>query len=117
MLYENGLQGLSVDFSKALAWYRKSVDLGCAPGLYDLAGMYDQGKGCTMDKKKALQLYERAYDMMDEVSGYAACRIGEIYKAGIGIRPDMKVIWKRPSLLWENVMSMEKARNWIRNRR
>lgn len=90
MLYENGLQGLSVDFSKALAWYRKSVDLGCAPGLYDLAGMYDQGKGCTMDKKKALQLYERAYDMMDEVSGYAACRIGEIYKAGIGIRPDMK---------------------------
>lgn len=95
MLYENGIPGLPADLSKAFEWYQKSVDLGCGDGLYDLGAMYDQGKGCTMNKRKAITLYERAYYMMGDVSGYAAFRLGEIYKAGIEIRPDME-----KSLLW-----------------
>ena len=91
MLYENGIPGLPADLSKAFEWYQKSVDLGCGDGLYDLGAMYDQGKGCTMNKRKAITLYERAYYMMGDVSGYAAFRLGEIYKAGIEIRPDMEI--------------------------
>ena len=71
MLYENGIPGLPADLSKAFEWYQKSVDLGCGDGLYDLGAMYDQGKGCTMNKRKAITLYERAYYMMGDVSGSA----------------------------------------------
>ena len=48
------------DYAKANELYLKAGELGCAGAYYNLGIMYSNGRGVTMDKKKAKHYYELA---------------------------------------------------------
>jgi TPR repeat protein len=59
MLYLEG-KGVSRDLSKAFAMFEAASTQGDPWGLNNLGGMYEMGWGTTVDKTKALDLYQQA---------------------------------------------------------
>ena len=67
------------DYSKANEWYRKAGEAGFDWGWRNLARDYHDGKGVEKDIQKAIQLFEKAYEMSGEAAGNSANQIGLIY--------------------------------------
>jgi len=64
------------DLSKAIDLYKRSADMGCVVGIYNLGHAYNIGWGVEKDIPKAIELYERGVEM-----GYspAMTNLGIIY--------------------------------------
>ena len=58
-MYENGL-GVKLDYIKAIALYKISINKGCHYSSFNLADKYENGIGCETDYNKAIELYEVA---------------------------------------------------------
>lgn len=53
-VYDNGLNGFTLDHSKAVELYQRAAHLGFAPSHYNLANSYYTGEGVQLDRKKAV---------------------------------------------------------------
>ena len=58
--YERGLCGLPQDMARANELYLKAGEFGYAQAYFNLGINYDNGRGVTIDKKKAKHYYELA---------------------------------------------------------
>ena len=63
----------------ALEWWTKAAHSGCSEAMFKLGLSYQYGDGCEADKKKALDLYKKAYEAG---SGDAAAALSRIYEDG-----------------------------------
>ena len=53
-------QGVSLDLSKAIAWYELAAQLGYPLAQYNLAVMLAKGQGCKPDRDKGAFVVQRA---------------------------------------------------------
>jgi hypothetical protein len=53
------------DYVKAREWFEKAVDKGDAGAMFNLARLYENGRGVTQDYVKAREWYEKAVDKGD----------------------------------------------------
>ena len=67
------------EYEEANKWYEKAGEAGYEEGLYKLAKNYDNGSGINEDKDKAIELYEKAYNLKGKLAGECANNIGNIY--------------------------------------
>ena len=68
------------DYASANAWYRKAGEKGDGNGWFNLGKLYDKGNGVAVDKEKAMELYQKSYEMGDDSSGKAALNLGFLYE-------------------------------------
>ncbi len=83
-MYSHG-QGLQLDYSKALKWYRKAADQGDADGQYGVGYLYFHGQGVTQDDAEAVLWFRRA---ADQGSAKAQNALGLMYSQGQGVQQD-----------------------------
>ena len=82
VMYENGTDGPQ-DFRKAKALYEMAAERGNVTALYNLALIYEQGKGSIpRDSRKAIELWTRAAKKGDSLSNI---QLGYMNEHGIGI--------------------------------
>ncbi len=61
-LYIGNAYTFSFDTKNAFSWYKKAADMGNDRGWLELGVCYQEGLGVVVNKKKALEFYEKAYD-------------------------------------------------------
>lgn len=90
-LYSQGAAGIAVDTSEALKWFNKAAQAGSAAAQFNLAVMYQKGKGVTQDYPLALKLYQLAanQNMME-----AQNNLGNLYAKGLGVQKDAALALK-----------------------
>ncbi len=73
------------DATEAARWYRKAAEGGSAEARYNLALLYDRGRGVERDMRRAAELYEQAAD-----GGVIEARIAlsVLYASGMGVEAD-----------------------------
>ena len=59
-MYRDGDCGLPQDHAKALEFWHRAGELGCAEAYYSIGYAYYSGRGVEIDKKKAVHYYELA---------------------------------------------------------
>ena len=83
--YNEGLNGLSVDQSKAFDLFKRASELGSAAGHYNLGTSYNRGEGTEIDKKKAVHHNQIAAIMGDVYArhnlGYVDIQNGDYQRA------------------------------------
>ena len=62
MLYQDGEEGVSQDYTKAMYWYRKNADGGSYVGQYKVGEMYENGEGVAKNITEAKKWYKIAAD-------------------------------------------------------
>jgi TPR repeat protein len=55
--------GVQVDATKAVTWFKNAADLGNSDGMAGLGWLYQEGKGVEADITKAVIWYKRAADL------------------------------------------------------
>jgi len=53
-------QGVALDKTQAVEWYRKSAQAGCTSGMNDLANCYATGFGVAKDISQAAHWYAKS---------------------------------------------------------
>lgn len=56
----NGTYGQAIDPAQGITWLTKAVDGGSGGAAYDLARLYDDGKGVSKDAALAMTFYQKA---------------------------------------------------------
>ncbi|KAG9291240.1 hypothetical protein G9A89_021742 [Geosiphon pyriformis] len=83
--------GCEKDVMKALEWYKKSAEGGCARGQCNLGYFYQTGLGTEQDVKKAFFWYEKSALAGDV---FAQLYLGDCYRDEIGTtRNPMKALY------------------------
>ena len=102
-MYENAVGGIEKDYSEALKWYRRAVDLGDPKSQYMLASMYNRGRGVEIDQEQAVSYYQMSADQ-----GYAWAEyfLGLKLETGQGIKQDVE----RAAHFYERAADQEHAR-------
>lgn len=83
--YCNGLNGYPKDFSKAMEYYKRAVELGNVDAMNNIGDMYVNGKGVQINIPVAIQWFMRALDKNPKY-GMAAYNLGIIYLNGNGVK-------------------------------
>ena len=91
MMYDNG-EGVSQDYSQAVAWYRKAAEQGFAIAQYRLGKMYGSGRGVPQDYGQAVAWFQKAAEQGD---AEAQALLGGMYATGQGVPQD-----DRQALVW-----------------
>ncbi|WP_287050700.1 tetratricopeptide repeat protein [Mesorhizobium sp.] len=73
------------DYGEARKLYERAAELGYAPALTNLGGLYRDGEGVTQDFGKAKELFERAAEL-DYAPAMAV--LGSLYYHGQGVTQD-----------------------------
>jgi len=60
MYYKDGANGYPQDYTKALEFYHRAVELGYIEAYNGIGHAYDNGRGVEFDQKKAMHYYELA---------------------------------------------------------
>lgn len=105
-IYENGTNGIAVNYEKALDWYHKTYNIYPVGSILKLHEFYKEGKGCKKDKKLATQYLEEAFTIA-ETNSQMASRIGTSYKSGKhGLKKDIKkaIYWYEKAVELGNTM-------------
>ena len=58
--YENGENGLAVDYQEAFRWYKKAAEQGYDLAQINIGYLYDNGLGVKENKREAVKWYKRA---------------------------------------------------------
>ncbi|MFC3034785.1 tetratricopeptide repeat protein [Pseudoalteromonas fenneropenaei] len=74
-------------FEDALKEFRYLADMGYAPGIYELAKMYEGGFGVTKNERKAAELFKQAVDLN---LADAMFSLAVMYKDGRGVKQDLQ---------------------------
>ena len=61
-----GIEGIEVDETKAVEWYRKAAEQGSVEGQLKLGFMYDYGFGIEKDRTKAVEWYRKAAEQQPD---------------------------------------------------
>ena len=93
-LYMKGAKGTNAvpeDHAKAVEWYQKSAEQGCAMAQFKLALKYSRGVGVAMDEAKAAAWFQKA---VDQGKKEAARHLADMYASGRGpvMRNDAKAV-------------------------
>ena len=83
-LYRLG-RGVTKDFVKAAAWYRKSAEQGFARAQANLGNMYLRGQGVPKDPITAAKWFGRAAKQEHPIAQF---NLGLMYENGIGLAQD-----------------------------
>ncbi|MGO2011759.1 MAG: tetratricopeptide repeat protein [Pseudoalteromonas sp.] len=75
-------------FEEALTEFNYLADNGFAPGIYELAQMYEGGHGVTRNYKKAAALYQQAVKKNHPDSMFA---LAVLYEEGKGVKLDKQM--------------------------
>ena len=84
--FDAGLKFLSdatPDYMKAFACFTRAANMEHQQAAYELAKMYDEGRGIPQDQAKALKWYAKAQDLAG-----VPLRMAVMYMEGIGTDPD-----------------------------
>lgn len=86
-MYEDGVYGFNKSYREAARWYRRAAKQRYAKAQYNLALLYEDGKGVSQDYKMASQWYTAAAD-----SGFTEAKnnLGVLYVLGKGVRRDSR---------------------------
>jgi TPR repeat protein len=79
--YYSGLNGKIIDYSEAVYWFRKGVELGHLEAMYSLGYCYFHGSGVPHDYSKAKNLFEQAAQLGHMKAQF---NLGKCYKKGYG---------------------------------
>jgi TPR repeat protein len=85
--YHHGGDGLTVDYQRAIEWYRKAAEQGYAMAQNQLGLFYNEGLGVEKDPRMALHWYRKAADQDHKTS---MANIGNAYYEGNGVTQDYK---------------------------
>ena len=86
LMHENGVF-YEQSYQKAMLFYLRAGLEGASEGYYNLAHMYNYGRGVAIDYLKALKYYELSLKP-EYAKGY--CNIAYIYIKGLGVDVDYK---------------------------
>ena len=91
------------DYEKAIEWYQKAADAGCADGYFHLAELY-----CDYyrDHEKSMEYYMKAVDMG---SAKAMLEMGRRYYKGFLVPKDEKKAWA----LFEQAAHLGHGEAWL----
>ena len=67
--YHDGIYGMPQNYDKALKFWHRAGELGCAESYYNIGNAYYHGNGVEMDMKQAKHFYELA-----AIWGYSGAR-------------------------------------------
>lgn len=84
LAYATG-DGVAVDETEAVKWFRKAANQGHAAGEYFLSEMYSAGRGLPVDNVEALKWLRKSAEHGDP-RGQA--NLGAVYSQGIGVAKD-----------------------------
>lgn len=86
--------GVSIDYDKAVYWYRKAADQGVSWAQYHLGDCYYYGKGVTCDYGLAVYWFRKAAEQGETL---AQDHLGDCYYYGNGVLKDYSqaVYWYR----------------------
>ena len=87
LMYENGDEGVELDYEKAASLYRQAIDGGSTMAFGYLADLYNQGNLGDPDPAKAIELYRKGADAGDDS---ALNSLGVLYQWGRGVPKDAK---------------------------
>ena len=76
--YDNGDFGLPQSYAKALEFWHRAADLGCAAAYHNIGTYYDRGTGVEMDNEKAKHYYTSAA-MLGHIGARYNLGLGEDY--------------------------------------
>ncbi|MGB1255323.1 MAG: tetratricopeptide repeat protein [Thiolinea sp.] len=84
-LYEDGSDGVSQDYAKALEWYLKSARQGYPKAQHNLALLYEDGRGTSQNYRQAANWYRKAAD-----AGFSEAQnnLAVLYILGNGVEAD-----------------------------
>lgn len=86
-IFKKGLAAYSrQDYQEAFRLYSEAADMGNIDAMYQVAGMYYEGKGVGQDYEAAAKLYRKLSDMGDAMSMY---RLAILYEEGNGVPKDL----------------------------
>ena len=91
------------DYEKAIEWYQKAADAGCADGYYHLAELYIDH---YRDHDKSMEYYQKAVDMG---SANAMFEMGRRYYKGFLVHKDEKKAWA----LFEQAAQLGHGEAWL----
>lgn len=74
-------------FEEALKEFQYLADMGYAPGIYELAKMYQGGFGVIKNERKAAELMQKAVDLN---LADAMFDLAVMYKEGLGVKQDLQ---------------------------
>ncbi|WP_105254555.1 tetratricopeptide repeat protein [Pseudoalteromonas sp. T1lg75] len=84
---EEGIAAANVgDFETAISEFQYLADKGFAPGIYELAQLYENGHGVAKNQHKAAQLYQQA---VDKDFADAMFSLAVMYQEGRGVKVDL----------------------------
>ena len=88
-IYENGTNGVPLNYKKALEWYFKLYEVEARQALLKLYQFYKEGRGCKKDKKQAQKYLEEAF-LLGQTNGQMASEIASSYRLGLnGLKKDI----------------------------
>lgn len=85
--YENGENGLDVDYQEAFRWYKKAAEQGYRYAQYDIGCLYDDGLGVKENKREAVKWFKRAASKNNVSAIY---RLGLCYYFANGVGMDRR---------------------------
>jgi TPR repeat protein len=86
MLFESGDPPVRPDIREAARRYRQAAGQGFMPAQFQLARLYEEGRGLSRDLDEAAALYRKAADQKDPA---AQLRLGILLSPGNGARTDV----------------------------
>ncbi|MDR1872262.1 MAG: sel1 repeat family protein [Deltaproteobacteria bacterium] len=94
-LYHEGAKGVKKDFEKSMEWLLKAIENEYAPAMSYLGFIYYRGDGVTVNKTKAIELWNKAMALGDFISCF---HLSLAYKRGDGVIQDEVIaekLWLR----------------------
>jgi hypothetical protein len=85
ILLEQGVQGVTADFPKALAYYTTAAKAGNRQSAFRLGTIYHDGLGVTQDYAKAFAYYQQAAYAGDSLAQY---NVGSMLVSARGMKRD-----------------------------
>lgn len=85
--YENGENGLDVDYQEAFRWYKKAAEQGDRYAQYDIGCLFDDGLGIKENKREAVKWFKRAASKNNVSAIY---RLGLCYYFANGVGMDRR---------------------------
>ncbi len=85
--YEEGENGLPVDYQEAYRWYQKAAEQGDSYAQYDIGWLFDNGLGVKENKREAVKWFKRAASKNNVSAIY---RLGLCYYFANGVGMDRR---------------------------
>lgn len=80
-VYKRGFRDIAIDYDKAFVFLDKATKQDHPRAYAYLGQLYERGYGCQLDYTKAFELFERSYELGDDMGAYC---MGYDYLRGMG---------------------------------